>query len=99
MTGNGNKGVLHGNASLVYSDAPCNPDALPAPVGLRAHGGDGKVDLAWKEGDSSVAAYALYRSDSRYFLPDSNTLIATVEKPGSGFSDTQVNAGTNYYYL
>jgi len=98
-TSNGNDGALHGNTSLVFSDAPCNNDALPAPVGLRAHSNDTKIDLVWKAGDSSVASFALYRAETRYFSPDSTTLIATIEVPDSSYSDTDVATGKNYYYV
>ena len=98
LTPNGNDGIVHGNAWLIDSDAPIGFVPPSTPVGLRTYGGDGAIDLAWKPGDSSVVAYALYRSDSSSFVTDSSTLIATIQAPASTYTDAAVTAGQIYYY-
>jgi len=98
LTPNGNDGIVHGNARLVDSDAPVGFVPPPAPVGLRAYGGTGVIDLAWKPGEDSEVTYELYRGDSSAFAMDSSTLIATFQAPASTYSDANIAAGQNYYY-
>lgn len=95
-TPRGNDGTLFGNATVIGSDAPIGFVPPPAPVGLRAYGGDQAIDLVWQPGDGDVAGYQLYRGDEPGFLADEASLLATGAVPA--YTDTGVASGRTYYY-
>ena len=98
LTSNGNDGVLHGNATLVTSEAPIGFTPPPSPVGLRAYGGEDFIELTWKPGDEEIISYQIFRGDSLRFLVDGSSLIATIYAPDFTYTDNSVTPGKDYYY-
>ncbi|HQK93514.1 MAG TPA: SUMF1/EgtB/PvdO family nonheme iron enzyme [Armatimonadota bacterium] len=93
-----------GQESANSNEAQATPQSgavsVPAPSGLSAVGGNGRVDLAWSEpaNTSGVAGYAVYRSVT------SGTGYSRINSSLVGvgthtYADTTVTNGTPYYYV
>ena len=91
---------LAGNTSASGVNTPyvqyvVDKTAPAAPEGVTATGGDGYVEVAWKQGsETDLHAYAVYRSD---------TEDGTYDLMGSGLTavnyfDRTAKAGVVYYY-
>lgn|GEM_PF-1678764 len=93
----GNDGVVRGNAALIDSDAPLDFSLHP-PLGLRAWGETGTINLIWKPRGNEAVSYLVYRDDYAYFFADSTNKIATVSAPESTYRDASVIEGQDYYY-
>jgi hypothetical protein len=98
LSPNGNDGAANGNATLIDSDAPIGFIPPPAPVGLRAYGGERSIDLVWRLGRERTSGCVIYRGDSAGVPLDSTALLATLSTPESTYTDTSVVAGKDYYY-
>jgi|GEM_PF-682760 len=82
--------------ALTGGTAPPPPNGAPyAPSGLIATSGTGQVSLSWTAG-SGATSYNIYRAaESGYESP-----IAPIASgiAGTSYIDTNLNAGTTYYY-
>jgi len=94
---NGDNGIVHGNPEVIDSDAPLD-FALHPPLGLRAWGETGTINLAWKPRGTDAISYLVYRDDYAWFFADNTKLIATISAPGSTYTDMSVTEGQDYYY-
>jgi xylan 1,4-beta-xylosidase len=73
--------------------------ALPAPAGVRAHGGAGHVRLDWQPVDGAVG-YLIERADvdggAPVILQHGGSDVAAV--PGCSFADTGIDDGVSHRY-
>ncbi|HXX91192.1 MAG TPA: fibronectin type III domain-containing protein [Acidimicrobiales bacterium] len=79
------------------NEASATPMAVPgAPTGLSAAAGNGRVTLSWSapSGGTAATGYKVYRSTST----GTETYLATVGTPTTGYVDSAVTNGTTYYY-
>jgi hypothetical protein len=102
-TGQTSLSPLDGIHNCVYayhepgSPSPCE-NGISNPANLRATAGKAKVSLAWNRsfafGESEVAGYEIWRSDSG--ADGTFTLLTTAT--ATSFVDTAVVRGATYYY-
>jgi len=89
--------VTNGQVGFSISESTGSGDIIPpdAPTGLAATVGDGQVELSWEANTGSdLGEYRLYRGTS----PDPTRFVATVGAGTEGFTDTNVDESTTYYY-
>ncbi len=78
-------------ASLAVEPLP------PAPVDLAATGGVGQISLTWSppsSGTEAITGYNLYRGTVKGFT---QTLVTTIAKNATSYTDDGLVAGTYYY--
>jgi hypothetical protein len=93
-----NDAVVVGSPELIESTAPWNFVPPTTPVGLRAYGSDGRIDLVWTSGDENTDRYQIHRGDSSDFEMDEASLIGVVDAPDTAFADEVVEQDRVYYY-
>lgn len=73
------------------------PEALTAPLGLTATPGRGEVNLTWNsDAESMIGSYNVYRSNKS---GGGYVLIGLVAAATPSYTDSNVTAGTTYYYV
>ena len=84
-------------AAIVRLQAAQDTTAPTAPTNLVATGAPGQVTLSWTAAtdDVGVVRYDVHRSTTPGFTPSAGNRIA--QPTGTGFTDSNVPAGTFYY--
>lgn len=78
-------------------DITAVPTTPPAPTGLTATGGDGKVTLAWTS-QSGVDSFKIFRGLSNVITDGTWRQIGSAVGSATGYVDYSVVNGTTYYY-
>src|SRR4051794_1092099 len=89
----GNSAGESGLSNQASATPTSGVSAPPAPSGLSANAGDGRIDLSWNN-VGGASEYRIYRGTTSgccysFLTSTSNTL----------FTDTSVSNGTTYYYV
>jgi hypothetical protein len=69
------------------------PDPVPAPTGLTATAGDGRVDLSW-DASNNAKEYQLNKGTQTGVYNEGHVIMA----PGTTYPDTGLTNGTEYFY-
>ncbi|MFB6280296.1 MAG: FG-GAP-like repeat-containing protein [Salinibacter sp.] len=87
----------NGSATAIYENG--GDSAPPPPTGMTASAGNQEVHLTWyKNAESDLAGYQLYRSTSSFTDTTSATRVGPDLLSDTTYTDTGLNNGTTYYY-